>query len=127
MPTIKDETYYLSNCRARQHARMFGSGAFYDLGITGRQATQATNLTKGQRCIVATPLKSGKIEFAWFSFSRESIKLDDDRIRCRVFFGIRDPTKGHELTKGDAAQHPLYSIFFNKNGDFKRGHSVLRH
>lgn len=116
--------YYLSNCNARQHARMFGSGAFYDLGVTGHQARLATDLSKDQQYVVATPTKDGKIAFEWFRFSRMTVKPDDEGIRCRVFFG--DSIKEGKLNKGDAARHPLYSIFFNKNGDFKRGHSVLR-
>jgi len=30
------------------------------------------------------------------------------------------------LSKGDAARHPLYQIFFDKTGGFKYGHYVLR-
>ena len=116
--------YYLSNCNARAHARIFGSGAFYDLGVTGHQASLATDLSKGQHCVVATPEKNGKIAFQWFKLARTAVKPDDEGVRCRVFFG--DSIREEKLSKGDAARHPLYSIFFNKNGDFKRGHSVLR-
>ncbi len=116
--------YYLSNCNARQHSRIFGSGAFYDLGVTGHQANLAIDLSKGQHCVVATPEKNEKIAFEWFKFARMAVKPDDEGVRCRVFFG--DSIREEKLSKGDAARHPLYSIFFNKNGDFKRGHSVLR-
>jgi len=116
--------YYLSNCNVRAHARMYGSGAFYDLGITGHQANLATDLTKGQTCVVATPTKDGNVAFEWFRVSRIAVRPDDEGISCRVFFG--NSIKEEKLTKRNAARHSLYSIFFNKNGDFKRGHSVLR-
>ena len=44
---------YLNNCKGREHERIFGSGAFYDLATGGYQPTKATNLSVGQQCIVA--------------------------------------------------------------------------
>ena len=114
---------YFNNCSGRQHARMYGSGAFYDLYSTGFQATKANNLTPGQQCIVATPAKDGRIDFDWYAFKHETIKPDDTGTPCRVFFGnlIRSETR----SKGDAARDGFYSTFFDKNGNFKR-HSVLQ-
>jgi hypothetical protein len=124
MPTVNEETYYLSNCNARPHAKIFGRGAFYDLGVTGHQAPLATDISKGQQCIVATPAKNGKIAFERFSLSRVVIMPDDRGVQCRAFFG--DSIDEEQLNKGDAAKHPRYGIFFDKNGGFKHGHSVLR-
>jgi hypothetical protein len=115
--------FFFNNCLQREHARIFGSGAFYDLNTTGFQSPLAKNLSVGEHCIVATPVKGGQIEFGWWLFSKETIKPDDDGKPCRVLFGT--PSKSETLSKGDAARDGQYSIFFNKKGDFKR-QSVLQ-
>src|SRR5215213_2657152 len=126
MPTVNEDVYYLSNCKRRPHAKMYGVGAFYDLDVQGHQAKLATDISKGQKCVVATPTKkNGDIAFERFVLSRIVIKRDDERdVLCRVFLGKRIDEE--TLSKVDAARHPLYEIFFNKNGGFKYGHSVLR-
>jgi hypothetical protein len=124
MPTVNEDIYYLSNCNGRRHARMYGPGAFYDLDVEGHQAKLATDITNGQKCVVATPTKNRDIAFEWFVLSRIVIQPDDEDVRCRVFFGERIDEE--TLSKTDAARHPLYKIFFDKNGNFKHGHSVLR-
>jgi hypothetical protein len=125
MSTVNEDIYYLSNCKGRQHARMYGGGAFYDLDVEGHQAKLATDISKGEKCVVATPKKNREIAFEWFVLARIVIKRDDERdVLCRVFFG--DRIDEETLSKGDAARHPLYRIFFDKNGGFKHGHSVLR-
>ena len=109
---------YFNNCQRREHERIYGSGAFYDLNTVGYQATKANNLSVGQQCIVATPQKDGKIVFSWYEFLRELVKPDNKGHRYRVFFGKH--IKSETLSKGDAARDGLYSTFFNKNGNFKR-------
>jgi hypothetical protein len=115
---------YFNNCRGREHARMFGRGAFYDLDTTGFQATKANNLGVGQKCIVAAPADDGQIVFSWYSFLRETVKPDDEGHPCRVFFGKF--IKSDTLSKGDAACNGLYSTFFNKDGNFKRQSVIQR-
>jgi hypothetical protein len=114
--------YFLNNRKAFDHAKDYGiPDAFFDLATTGFQATQATHLGPGETCIVAKTEKDGRIRFTWYSFSRVEIKQWQG-VPQRVFCG---PVKKSEtVSKGDAARDPLYSIFFNKNGDFKR-RSVL--
>lgn len=115
---------YLNNCNRREHERIYGSGAFYDLATVGYQATRANNLSVGQQCIVATPEKDGKIVFSWYEFLREAVKKDDEGNSCRVFFGHR--IKSDTLSKGDAARDRLYSTFFDKDGNFKRQSVIQR-
>jgi len=113
---------FFNNCSGRDHVKLYGQGAFYDLDTTGRQSTQAKNLDVGQECVVATPATDGQITFSRFSFLHEEIKPDDIGSPCRVFFG---PLLGSEtLLKAEAAGNSPYSAFFNKNGHFKR-HSVI--
>jgi hypothetical protein len=121
---VEDEMIvYFNNCIRREHERIYGSGAFYDLATKGYQATKANNLSVGQQCIVATPEKDGRIVFSWYEFLSEAVKLSENRHPCRVFFG--KCIKSDTLSKGDAARHGLYSTFFDKNGNFKR-QSVIR-
>jgi hypothetical protein len=87
---------YFNNCHARDHAKIYGSGAFYDLNTTGFQATKAKNLPVGERCIVATPSKDGKILFAHFSFVSELVRQDDTGRPYRVFLAS---TSGPRLAR----------------------------
>ena len=115
---------YFNNCQRREHERIYGSGAFYDLNTFGSQATKAHNLGVGQQCIVATPEKDGMVVFSWYELLRESDMPDDKGDRYRVFFGKR--IKSGTLSKGDAARDGLYSTFFDKNGKFKRPSVIQR-
>jgi hypothetical protein len=45
---LEQAVVYFNNCDNRDHVGRFGSGAFFDLGTTGRQGTQARNLYPGQ-------------------------------------------------------------------------------
>ncbi len=93
---------------------------FYDLECIGRQAAMATDLQPGDECVVATPTQWGDIEFAWFSFSRESIMPmpDEPGTTVRVLFGKR--IRSETLSKASAARTEPYSVFFNVKGHFKR-------
>ena len=107
-----------NNCHTRNYDLLYGSGAFYDLKTIGFQATKATNLSIGQRCIVATPSTDGQIVFSWFSFLHETVLPDDTSTPNRVFFG--KPIKSESFSKENAARDGVYSTFFDKNGHFKR-------
>jgi hypothetical protein len=115
-------TFYFNNAHARDHARIFGRGAFYDLSLTGVQATYATTLRVGDSCIVATPSTDGHIAFDSYAFEREAVRPDDTATPVRVLFGAF--RKSDRLRKGDAARDVRYAVFFDKNGNFKR-QSVL--
>jgi hypothetical protein len=108
---------YFNNCRGDDYSH-YGGGAFYDLRTEGIQATQATDLSVGQECVVASQTKDGQVTFNWYTFQREAIILGKDGTSYRVFFGKH--IKIETLSKQAAAQNNLYSIFFTKKGYFKR-------
>ena len=109
---------YFNNCKRRDHVAIFGPNAFFDLGISGRQGNQATDLPIGQRCVVASYDKTGRTVFDWHSLAKETVLTDLNDELCRVFFG---PLLAKEtLSKSSAAESAQYSTFFNVNGDFKR-------
>ena len=114
---------YFNNCRRRDHLRIYGEDAFYDLN-TGPHAHLVRNLDVGQECIVATPRKGGTVEFGWFSFSHEAVKLDDTKTPCRVFFGRF--IKSETYPKAVAAKTEAYAPFFNIVGNFKRQSVIVR-
>lgn len=114
---------YLNNCRGREHERIYGKGAFYDLSFDGRQASQATNLDVGQPCVVASYEEDGNIRFDWWIFEKEIPLQDDEDVRWRVMFGTQvfDET----LSKAKAAESSRYSSLFNVVGHFKRPSVVV--
>jgi hypothetical protein len=109
---------FFNNCRARDHVGIYGENAFFDLGLDGKQAEMATDLKRGEECVVATPNEDGDIGFVWFSFTEEKIMLDENGISQRVQFGKR--LRSDTLSKTEAAETEPYSVFFNVNGHFKR-------
>ena len=119
--------FFVNNCHGRNYAIIYGkygiNDAFYDLGMTGPQANKAPTFSPGDDCIAATPTGNGQIRFTRFRLARVEIRLDERGDHERVFCG--PALQSETLSKGDAARHELYSVFFNKNGDFKR-QSVLQ-
>ena len=118
-------TFFFNNCHGREHARLFGSGAFFDLETTKdsqiRQGEKLiTRLSAGDECIVATRATDGQMVFTSYSFDRVTDRPNPDHhgMPCSVFFGTAGTSE--TLSKGDAAQHPIYSVFFGKTGNFKR-------
>ena len=116
-----------NNCRNRQHAEMFGTGAFFDLNTTGSQEKLArrlaNELTAGETCIVASLDRTGEITFEWYKFTRESVKPDDTGTPCHAYFGKRFKTE--TLLRDRARRDSIYSKFFNVSRHFKRP-SVMR-
>jgi hypothetical protein len=112
---------HFNNCKNRPHERLFGAGAFYDLNVTGIQASQAVGLQVGQECVVATTAPDSRVTFTWYSFLRERQLRESgsaDRTKYRVFFG--DPLLAETFSKETAAAHPRYRAFFNVRGHFKQ-------
>ncbi|MGB7328157.1 MAG: hypothetical protein WBD31_24995 [Rubripirellula sp.] len=109
---------YFNNCKQRPHEIIFGPQAFFDLGLSGHQSKLATDLTIGQRCVVASYDEDRNTVFNWHTLSSEIVLTDKEGEQCRVFFGPLVATE--TLTKSTAAKKPQYSPFFNVNGDFKR-------
>jgi 5-methylcytosine-specific restriction endonuclease McrA len=117
---------YFNNCKNREHERLFGNGAFYDLNVTGIQASQAVGLQPGQECVVATTAPDNRVTFTWYSFLRERRlreRASEARTQYRVFFG--DPILAETFSKEDAAAHPRYRFFFNVKGHFKQQSTIL--
>ena len=114
----------LNNCRRRDHCRLYGSNAFYDLNLTGLQARMATDIVAGNECVVATPTNGDDIiEFKWFRFSHEERRPDENGVEVRVLFG--DLIRSEHLDRAKATETEPYSKFFNVKGDFKQ-QSVIR-
>jgi len=113
---------YFNNCRCRDHAAIYGDGAFYDLNATGRQANEAVDLPVGQECVVATIARNKQIVFKWYSFLRETRLPDDTGTVCRAFFG--DFRTAQVFSKKQAAREKLYSVFFNVRGHFKQQSTI---
>ncbi|HEX4000135.1 MAG TPA: hypothetical protein VHX65_16395 [Pirellulales bacterium] len=116
-----DRVVYFNNCKNRPHERLFGLGAFYDLNVSGIQASQAVGLLSGQDCVVATTAADNRVTFTWYSFLRERRlheRDSEDRTLYRVFFG--DALHAETLSKEAAAAHSRYRAFFNVRGYFKQ-------
>jgi hypothetical protein len=110
---------YFNNCHNRDHVGYFGSGAFFDLGITGRQGTQARDLHPGQPCVVAERAPNNQLVFDWYSFNYESLLADERGIPDRVFFGRIFASE--TLPKEAAASSERYAALFRSNGHLKLG------
>ena len=71
------------NVQGREHDKLFGPGAFYDLYLTGDQHRQwltiAERAVEGETCIVASyaPRREDVI-FRTYSLSRWSIEWEQD-------------------------------------------------
>lgn len=114
---------YFNNCHNRDHVALFGTGAFFDLGISGRQGTQARNLQPGQPCVVAEWATDRLLRFDWYAFRYEALLPDEHGAPDRVFFGRLFASQ--ELPKEDAARSERYAALFRSKGHLKIG-SVFR-
>ena len=114
----------LNNCRRRNHAKLYGPNAFYDLDLAGRQAGMAIDVAAGDACVVAAPANGDNvIEFSWFRFSNEERRPDEHGVEVRVLFGVF--VGSEQLDRTTATETEPYSRFFNVKGDFKQ-QSVIR-
>ncbi len=109
--------YLCNNCKNESHEKHYGSGAFYDIYTTDRQAIWADNLTSGDTCIVVSEPTEGQMTFDWFRFSHEERGRYDGKA-TRVFFGKR--FQSQTLSRADAMLDGIYSKFFTINGRLKR-------
>ena len=111
--------YLFNNCARRDHVKLFGAGAFYDLDLTGRQANMARTIRPREICIVATPDHYGAIiSFGWYEFDEERLLPDEKGVLVRVFFGTK--SRSISMNRSMALQADPYQEFFNKLGHFKR-------
>lgn len=108
---------YFNNCHNRDHVALFGAGAFFDLGTTGRQGTQARGLYPGQPCVVAEREPDNRITFDWYSFTYEALLLDEHGAPARAFFGRLFASE--ILPQEVAARTERYAALFRSKGRFK--------
>jgi hypothetical protein len=109
---------FFNNCEGRDHATLYGPGAFYDLETTGTHAQLAKDLQQGTECVVATQSANKQVTFRWFSFFREDVLPAEDRSPTRVFFG--QELRSETMSKAAAAATEAYAAFFDVNGNFKQ-------
>jgi hypothetical protein len=117
-------TVLMNNCRGYPHAKTYGSGAFFDMGKTGKQAQYDLSMENGQLCVVIRrDGDNDRLDWWKFTHAIDRLHPEDGRIPVRVFFG--EWVKSVSLTRGGAIKTDPYCHFFDKNGNFKR-HSILR-
>src|SRR5687768_474333 len=99
----------LNNCRGRDHRKLFGPKAFYDLDTKPAHRRQLPGALRGTECIVAGPEKDGVIKFGFYTFSCEAL-MPDGRRQVRVLFGefVRTET----LTRDEARKTKPFSLLF---------------
>ena len=109
--------YYLNNCNNRDHVKLFGPDAFYDLYTDGTQQQDwaRAKMRSGDWCVVANEAKPGLIRFAWYKF-KESRFENDGQCPVRVLYGVFE--KEESMSKAEAFANSYYKPFFNKNGHF---------
>lgn len=117
---------FFNNCVNRDHKKIYGKDAFYDLGTSGHQGSQARDLRAGDTCIVASydNKEKTRVKFVWHSFAKETLDADEKGEVQRVLRGsvIRSET----LPKSAAAAAPQYANMFNVLGHFKRPSVIAR-
>lgn len=112
---------HMNNLHGRNHEQIYGSGAFFDLDLVGRQATMVVGLSPMSECVVASyaDKKRPTVVLKTFHLLREAVcPSEKPGESCRVFFGRL--IKEVRMTKMEARIMPEYAAFFNKRGDFKR-------
>ena len=115
---------YMINLNGRDHERIYGRQAFFDLDQFGRQASMLPNIQPQEECLVASYKDKGAgknrmVVFKTYIFKREAACSSEDvSVSCRVFFG--ELTRTITMRKSAAILAPLYAPFFNKVGNFKR-------
>jgi hypothetical protein len=115
--------FFFNNCNTFDHAKGYGiPDAFFDLATTGFQATQATHFRPAKYASLRQKNKTGRFGSPGIHF-RVWRRSRTKNSPWRVFCG--SPLKSEKLSKGDAARDGICSIFFDKNGNFKR-QSVLQ-
>lgn len=109
-----------NNCRGRDHARLYGPEAFFDLDVVGPQADMATGLQPGDECVVAVAVPGDRVEVALCFFAHEQVVDSPDRpgASARVQFGTW--LRSEKLPKAVAAGSAQCAASFNVNGHFKQ-------
>jgi hypothetical protein len=130
-------TFYLNNLKNRQHAQLFGDGAFFDLDANGYQGNLITDinedrskvtfkngvcLNKGDTVQVYTyGIDQGPAANRSVVFNHYIFELIQDLGGARFFIG---KSKAEECLSRQNAQEK-YSCLFATNGNFKRGSVII--
>ncbi len=109
---------YLNNCKNRNHSKIYGPDAFYDLDTSGPQAQKQFIFRPGDWCIVASEPTPGVIRFAWYKFTSSRLAADEKQQQVRVLCGAFE--KEELVPRAEAPSNKYYAAFFNKKGDFKQ-------
>ncbi len=114
--------HHFNNCQNRDHAKLFGADAFYDLSTSGVQASAIHDIQPQDYCWVASQEDGENITFSLYKFTGSRFALDSEGNSCRVLCGAFQ--RKESMPKTEASGNKYYSPFFDKNGNFKR-QSVL--
>ncbi len=117
---------FLNNCDARPHARFYPADgdavAFFDLDRG--QSAKLGKLERGSKCVVATPDGVRHIRFDWYTFTHDEKRPAPEGVDVRVLFG--NQMRSETLTSQEAIAKEPYSVFFEKDGGFRRGAVIAR-
>ncbi len=116
---------YMLNVHRRNHQKIYGPGAFFDLNQDGQQANLLLDIRPQQECLVVSyseakgQRKDPEVEFSTYLFERaELLESEDAGVFCRVFFGSIKSSL--TMSKSTAIKMPIYAPFFSKIGHFKQ-------
>lgn len=113
-------TVFLLNNHNRDHKKLFGPDAFYDLDTDKSQANKVHMFHKDDYCVVLDEPRKGCVVLKWYRFKGFRPAIDEaNRKQVRVLFGPF--IKQESMTKEQAFQHSTYNKFFKATGDFKQG------
>lgn len=117
---------YMNNLSGRKHAQIYGDGAFFDLDLTGRQATMLRGIAPNTVCLVATyaDRAHSKVTISTYLLEREAnCPSETPGEICRVFFGAKQ--REITLPRSEAPDHAEFAPFFNRERNFLRGSARL--
>jgi hypothetical protein len=115
----------MNNLHGREHEKIFGHQAFFDLNLFGQQAAMLRNIPSQQECIVVSYKNKKRadkdpiVEFKTYILQKEAFcESENVGVFCRVFFGEIKETIS--MLKSEALKMPSYAPLFNKVGHFKQ-------
>ncbi len=117
--------YYLNNWQNRNHATIYGGGAFFDLWADGVEDRRARELVTGDVCLVLSRAGGLNVAVTQYKFAQARQAPGDAGTNRSVWVLEGTLERRKVLPKTDAARHTQYSRFFNKLGNVNQW-SVLR-
>ena len=117
--------YYLNNWGNRDHAGIYRGDAIFDLWADGVEDKRARAMSPGDTCLILSRGGQDRATIGRYVFSRAYRGPDDPTTKRGVWVLEGKLSKQETLSKLEAAKHPQYARFFNKNGHVCQW-SVLR-